>query len=339
MAENEKIIPKVNRLAFEDLVNAKEWQKIQDNFSSITDVCIRTVDCKGRPITRPSKETRLCKNILKNSPLRDKICGTCLPTFLGGEGIVDKNLSYTCQPGLTNFITPLKLKENIVTGYIIMGPVILVARKSKDYYISVAEKLHLNPEAFWNAISEIRIISFSGEQSLIEFIKDVAEYTLKLAYDNLMQKKVAEMTPEALKSKKLLDVLLDVAFEVSKAQVGSIMFFDKARNELTIRASRGIPQDIVKNARVKRGEGVSGIAAEEGKSFLITETTKDNRIRPYLNRPSLNSSMVLPIKIDDSIWGVLNLGALNSSSIRFDRDNLHLISKLIDLATAALQPQ
>lgn len=133
-----------------------------------------------------------------------------------------------------------------------------------------------------------------------------------------------------------LNALLEVAFEISGADIGSVMWFDKINNELTIQASRGIPKDIVKNTRVKLGNKVSGIAVKESESFLIDEHTQDNRITPYLERPNLRSSMVIPFKIEDQVVGVINIATLSTSSVSFNRNNLNLMKRLLDLVSLAL---
>jgi len=336
MEEKNKSNTKSQQLSLKDLIDINEWQKIQDNFSIITDLCMRTVAPKGNFITNPSKEPRLCKEVLMNSPSKEKVCGPCLPTFLGGRGVVDRNLSFSCQAGLFNFVAPLRIDTGNVLGYLIAGPVILVMRKSKEQYRNVAEELNVDLEDFWNAILEIKVVSFQGMQSLVELIKDIGEYTMKLAYQGLVRKEEVVMARDSLKLSKLLNALLDVAFQVTGADVGSIMFFDKSNNQLTIRASRGIPEEVIQRTKVNLGEGISGIAAKERTAFLIDDEIRDNRIRPYLKRPNLSSSMVLPINVEEKIIGVINLGALKTSSVKFNGNNLQLMSKLIDLATIAL---
>ncbi|MFC1709996.1 PocR ligand-binding domain-containing protein [Candidatus Omnitrophota bacterium] len=76
---------------FESLIDVQKWQKIQDNFSLVTDVSLRLIDPSGNLITKPSREPRLCSDLLLDSPFNKNICNTCLPTFLGGTGRLDKN--------------------------------------------------------------------------------------------------------------------------------------------------------------------------------------------------------------------------------------------------------
>jgi len=327
---------KKNHLSSKDLIDIKAWQKMQDNFSAITDISLRTLDAKGALLTLISRQPRLCSKLLEDSALKDKLCGTCLPTFLGGKGMVNKNLSFVCEAGICNFLVPLKV-EDITFGYFILGPIILVMRKAKEEYRQTAEKLNIELDEFWGAILEIKVVSFQGVQSLVELIRGVGEYIIKLAYQNITKEGGVAMAPDSAKLSRLLNVLLDVAFQVTGADIGSIMFLDKINDALTIRASKGIPDEIVGNTTVRLGDGIVGIAAKERKSFLIDDNLRDNRIKSYLRRPYLSSSMVLPIEINDEVLGVVNLGALTTSSVRFNKNNMQLVNRLIDLATVALQ--
>ena len=253
--------------------------------------------------------------------------------------MVDKNLLFTCQSGLHNFVVPLRLNEDKTLGYSILGPVILVARKPKEEYRKIAEELNLDLEDFWSALLEINVASLQGMRSLVELVQSVCEYAINLAYENKVRvKEEVIMAVDASKLKRIFNGLLDVAFEVSRADIGSIMFLDDGREFLTIQASRGIPDEITRKSRVKLGEGISGIAAKEGKAYLIDENLKDNRIRPYLKRPNLISSMVLPIKVENRVIGVVNLGAQKTSNVRFNMDSVGVMGKLIDLVSVAITP-
>jgi len=325
-------------LKLRDLIDIVAWQKVQDNFSTVTEVGIRTVDNQGKAFAKPSRLPRLCQ-LLIDSPQKDKICGACLPTFLGGEGIVDKNLSYHCDDltGLHNFVAPLSIDgQNL--GYVVLGPIILVMRKNKEEYRKAAEGLGVNLEDFWSAMLEIKVMSFQGIQSLVELIKDLGQYAIALAYSNVLKNEgILNLGYSPLKLNKLFEILLDVAFEISGADIGSIMFFDKTSDSFTIRVSRGIPEDLAAKTRVKIGDGISGTVAKEGEPILIDSETRDNRIKQYLARPYISSSMVLPLKSENDVVGVMNLAALQTSAVKFDKANLNLMNRLAGLASIAIQ--
>jgi len=321
-----------------DLIDLKEWQNIQENFSAVTNISIRTLNPQGNLIISPSGAARLCSQLIKDSGKKDLICGNCLPEFLGGKAIVDKNLSYVCFEGLHNFIVPLTLNEKNILGYIVLGPVILIKRKEKTEYRKLAEELNVGLEDLWGAILEIKVVSMHGMQSLVKLIEEICEYTMKLAYQNIIKAREVIMVWDLSKLNKILHDLLDVAFEISQADIGSMMFLDQKRKNLSILSSKGIPEDIASKTRVKIGEGISGIAAKEGRSFLIDDNLKDNRIRPYLNRPYIGSSMIVPLKVENRVVGVMNLGAKKASKVRFNAHNLKLMHRLVNLVTVAITP-
>lgn len=165
-------------LSLLDLIDINAWQNIQDNFTLENDVCLRTVDTKGRPVACSSKKPRLCYELLNQSPANNAICGPCLPTFLGGRGVVDKNLSFCCNVGLHTLVAPLQL-EGAVWGYILLGPVILVMRKPKEHYRQIVEDINVDLENLWEAAQEIKVMSFQGAQSLLESIRELGETSLK----------------------------------------------------------------------------------------------------------------------------------------------------------------
>lgn len=333
MSEEQK---KQHWLNFRDIVDIPKWQQIQDNFAAVTKICLRTVDPHGIDVTKPSSKPLLCQELHHDSSVARKICGNCLPTFLGGKGVVDKNLNFSCLPGVHNFVAPLRINGGDAWAYILVGPLILVMRRPKEEYRQIAEDVNLTLDDIWSALLEMRVLSFQGAQSLVELIKDVGEYNLKLAYRNSMRERELVMNLELPKLGKILEVLLEVAFQISGADIGSIMFYDKDKDGLTIRVSKGLPEEVVRNAMVRLGSGISGIAAKEGRSFLINDDTQDNRIKPYLNRPNLSSAMVLPLKIENEVLGVMNLGAFRTSAARFDTENLSVMSRLVDLASTAI---
>ncbi len=323
--------------SFQQLISACNWQTIQDNFAQVIAIGIKTIDAAGKAVTSASGQPRLCTELL--TQLNQDYC-MCLPTFLGGKAIIDKNLSYHCiEPklNLCNFIIPLELTEHNVAGYIAVGPVILVMRKPREEYRRVAEELNLNIEALWEGLLEIKVASFHGIKSLLTLLKDVGEYTIRNAYEKLSATRLKAPGHATSDIDHLSETLLDVAFEMTKADIGSVMFFDEQDDELTVRASRGLPDNVARFTRLKRGQPICGIAAVEGKPLLIDEHTTDNRIKPYLNRPHLSSSMVLPVRIKNQVKGVMNLGVLRSSLITFNDGNIKLLEKLIDLATVAWQ--
>lgn len=326
-------------ISLKDLLDIQKWQKIQDDFYVITGICLRIVSPEGSLIASSCEKTKLCAELLRNSPAKSRLCGTCLPTFLSGKAVVDKNLSFYCEAGLYNFISPLMAHTDKILGYLMMGPVILVMRQPQEAYAAIAHEFGVELEDFWNALLKIKTISFHYAQSLMTVIQDVAEYMLKSSLPCSGEKQSPLSALDKPTLTKRFEAFLDVAFELSKADIGSVMFLHKPAKELTIEAAKGIPDAIVKNTRVKLGNGIAGLAAEEGRPLLLDNTLADNRLLQYFKKPHLNSSMVIPLKTEEGgVLGVLNVGALNTSQVRFNKNTLQMMDIFAGLAAVTMLP-
>jgi ligand-binding sensor protein len=334
----EKPEKSLNGFTLKNIINIEEWQKIQDDFALATGICLRTLDPEGSLITKASNEPKLCSKMLIDPYIKRQACDSCLPTFLGGRAVVDRNLSFLCLAGLSNFVTPLRYENSHALGYLLLGPIVLVARNPKEQYRKTAEELSLSLDDFWKLFLEIKVLSVQGAKSLVELIKNISEYSIKLAFENKMKVEQALQGLDLPRLNKILGILLDVAFEISKADIGSMMVLDQKQENLTINSSHGIPEEIADRASVRLGEGISGIAAKEGKSYLINDRLKDNRIKSYLARPYLGSSMIIPLRAEDKLLGVLNLGALKTSAVQFNADSLKVMNKLTRLVSASISP-
>ncbi len=319
---------------FTDLIKPEEWQKVQNAFSDISSVDMRTVDPDGRLLVPRASKSRFCDEFLKGSAYGMDAWGSCWPTFMGGKAIVDKNQSFICPSGFHNFIAPLSVGNGRVIAYIMLGPVILVMRKPKEDYRKLAEELSVDLDRMYEAIKEVRVISFHRALSLVELIRQTGSYIVNLSYDKSVSgDEVLKDIPARFKA--VLDTLLEVAVQASGADMGSIMLKDKNCDCLTIRAAKNLPADIVSGSRVAIGEGLSGSVARDGVPLIIDAEKPDSRIAPYLKRPYLGSAMVVPIIADDKAYGVMNLSALEVSSVRFNAANLNRMVNLVNLATDA----
>ena len=324
-----------NYINFKNLVGIEAWQEIQSNFSAVTQIPMRTVDLNGQPLTKFSGSPQLCSEYLNGSPLLIKECTNCLPVFLGGNAKTDQNLSYTCLLGLRNFVATLRLDAQNPLAYVIIGPVVLIQHKLKPEYEKIAQDYNLNLNELYNSITEVKLSSFNSMLSVVELIEDVGNYLIKAAYKNITaHKEITNLNLDKLN--RLLKVFLDVAFQVTGADAGSIMLLDKAKEELSIFASKGLDDAIIKNARIKFGEGISGSVAKNRTSILINDQISNNRIKSYLTRPNLKTSMVLPIKLKEDVLGVLNLSTKQNSTVTLNSDDLKVMNQLIDLVAIAM---
>ena len=331
-----------------DLIGLSQLQDMQDSFAEVANVGIRTLDARGQFLTIMSSPPSLCTETFNNVPLKAEICDYCRPSFLGGRGMVDEEMSFECLSGLKNYLVPLRLpvteETSKILGYMVIGPVIFMKRPDKEEYREVADKLGVPLEQFWSYVLELRVFSYKGIQSLLEMIGHLMNHILSLAYharsiEQEMTHRLklrSEERRQEVRLDEFLDVFLDLVREMTSPQRSSVMLLDPETSVLNIRASVGIPDDVARSVRVKMGEGIAGLAAAAKKSFLITREHEDAQIKNRLNQPSVSSSMVVPIHSGSRVYGVLNVSRDKTAPRAFNESDLTLLTKAAGLAAVAL---
>lgn len=107
----------------------------------------------------------------------------------------------------------------------------------------------------------------------------------------------------------LLSMITERAASVMKAQACSLLIRDFETDELTIDASWGLVDDIVKGARVAVGQGIAGKVAETGQAMLILDPNSDPRFGGNVSvRSDIAASICAPLKDEmGRAMGVLNI--------------------------------
>ncbi len=343
--------PNLKKISLTDLIPISELQEMQDSFSEVAKVSVRCVDAGGAFLTNVSNLPTLCLEYFRNRNLKEKYCSRCLPTFLGGDGIVDNELSFECLPGLNNYLIPLKIAtsqtRSLILGYMIIGPVFFMRRRDKSEFQEAMGDFGVDLDEFWSHSLEIRVFSYKGIRSLLEMIENLMSRILTLAYTKLLIQAglPGELSPEAEggadyssgRLREFLELFLDLISDITSGNISSVMLFDQKKKALIIKAWRGLPEEIVRKTSVGLGEGISGMAAERKIAILINEDTVDEEVAKRLKRKELFSAVVVPITCRDSICGVVNVSSDRSSPVRFDESTVELLGKAAGLAGITLE--
>ncbi|HPP73805.1 MAG TPA: ATP-binding protein [Armatimonadota bacterium] len=150
-------------------------------------------------------------------------------------------------------------------------------------------------------------------------------------------KQLSEALISQVDLKHALDLALEMATVVIGARTASIMLLDPNGEELYIAAARGLSEDIVKNAKVKIGEGLAGMVAKEGEALVINSDDLNERLAPYARRKhEIKSAIIAPIKIDGQVRGVINMSDKNGSE-KWQDEDLSVVSTLAGQAAMVLQ--
>jgi HD-GYP domain-containing protein (c-di-GMP phosphodiesterase class II) len=116
---------------------------------------------------------------------------------------------------------------------------------------------------------------------------------------------VARELSRSLREARLLEAALDHAMEMSAAEIGSILLADGA-DKLHIAVSRGLPDRVVEDTVISKGEGIAGWVFAMEEPLLVEDIPSRNANR---GRRDVRSAVSVPLKDEDGVLGVLNVGS------------------------------
>lgn len=146
---------------------------------------------------------------------------------------------------------------------------------------------------------------------------------------------ISQVIGSELEHESLLKKIILESASLLKAETVSLMLKD-TEGSLTIRHALGLSNDVIKNTRVRPGEGIAGWVVDEGKPILVKDV---NKIRHEASDSTLyhsNSLLCVPLKIKGKISGVLNVTNRVGGGA-FDERDLFLLTILGNHAAIAIE--
>jgi len=148
------------------------------------------------------------------------------------------------------------------------------------------------------------------------------------------------MTHEVGKTRELdglFQLILNRSTEMVKAEQASLMILDEATKELTIKASKGVPEYLTRTLHLKKGEGVAGKVLEKAVPLLVTDIEREPRLGLHKKmRYKTRSFISIPLVLKDEPIGVLNITDKISGEV-FNEDDLKIIKIFASQAVIALE--
>ncbi|MFB3882771.1 MAG: sensor histidine kinase [Armatimonadota bacterium] len=136
---------------------------------------------------------------------------------------------------------------------------------------------------------------------------------------------------------RLLDLIVTTAMEVTDAERGSVMLLDAEENVLTIKAAKGMDEEVVKRTRLRLGEGIAGRVAFTGKPLLLHREEPDKQLITVRRRDDeISSAISVPLRIEDRIVGTLNVSE-TARKAPFREDDMRALTLFADQAALALE--
>jgi len=139
---------------------------------------------------------------------------------------------------------------------------------------------------------------------------------------------------------ELAKFIVEKIADVLKAKNCSLMLIDENDDILTIKAAIGLDDVIIKSTRIKLGQSISGWVAKEGEPVLVTDIENDLKFaRANLPKYQTKSLLCIPLKVKDSILGVINVADkdVEDEDNIFTGEDLRFLAVVCNYAAIAIE--
>jgi two-component system, sensor histidine kinase PdtaS len=94
-----------------------------------------------------------------------------------------------------------------------------------------------------------------------------------------------------------MQMVVETVAEVIGVEACSVYLYDKNSDDLTLRATRGLNAAAIGQVRIGMGEGITGLAAREGRPVAIRDVRRDHRfhVEPALGEEPFRAMLAVPI--------------------------------------------
>lgn len=127
------------------------------------------------------------------------------------------------------------------------------------------------------------------------------------------------------------------------AERASLMLYEKGSEDLVIMASVGIPDDIARQVRIRKGDGIAGWVVDRGEALLVHDIERDHRFRKRADREYGTDSFIsaplvlsVPIKYRHRTLGVINVNNKVGGGV-FTGEDLEFVTNLASQAAVAAE--
>jgi signal transduction histidine kinase len=152
-----------------------------------------------------------------------------------------------------------------------------------------------------------------------------------------------EMVQELYSSLNLDDVLKNILFlslQLLGAENGSVTLIDRKTRKLTIARAVSLDEELIRRTSLNIGERVAGWVVAQKTPVIIQGDAKNNPTFAHITdyRRGIRSSMSIPLKVNDTVVGVVNLNRMLEGDLpEFNDADLRLAVAFAGYCASALQ--
>ena len=322
-----------------DLIEPHRWQRLQNHFTGVLGIAIRTIGPSRELLVTPSWPSTLTADQV----VRLLKVGEELEQLLPLNDPPQATTSLTTTLGITYAIVPIRATAEHIIAYFVVGPMMVGTREDELQFRQRLSATGQDAQALWAVLLSLKLYTFAGIRSMLNLMEEVGTALAQLAYQAKQLPVILPSTSKvdqavvAYYTDRVLHSLLEAATLATRADGGSVMLYDAKSDALEIKVAQGLSDAVIANTRLKRGEGIAGLAATERSILLVDQKTADPRVQRRMLRPEVSSSLVAPLAQDDTQEpiGILSLRT-TSPQKQFTQEHVELLRRLLDIASIAL---
>lgn len=173
-----------------------------------------------------------------------------------------------------------------------------------------------------------------------KLVADLAEYGRQLEKKNSEISKLKDLSDQLIEMADLnaaLDLVLGMAADLIGADTASVMLRNEDEDTLTIVVSRGLPESIVRDTKVRIGESIAGMVVKGGKPLILNSDELTGELASRALRGNqVVSSMIVPIQSNAEIHGVISVAKFRGGTC-FTEHDLSVVATLANQAALVIQ--
>jgi phosphoserine phosphatase RsbU/P len=144
---------------------------------------------------------------------------------------------------------------------------------------------------------------------------------------------VADVLATSLDLETTIRRVAEVVRKVIDYEIFAILLLYEKTQELRFRFQVGYPPEFADRARIKVGEGVTGLAAQTRRAVLIDDVTKDPRYIEAI--PNVRSELAIPLLTKNRVIGVIDLEAREPGY--FTEEHLRVLTLVASRMAAGIE--
>ena len=149
---------------------------------------------------------------------------------------------------------------------------------------------------------------------------------------------VAKALTSSLDLDSILQTIMDKMAEYFRPDTWSLLMVDEAHDELYFAIAVGDKAEVLKNVRLKMGEGIAGWVAKNGEARVVPDVSTDPVFASRVDQATkweTRSVICVPLRSKLRVLGVIQL--VNVEMSRFTESELFFLQSLCDYAAIAIE--